>query len=277
MGDWETWAHLLSWFLSWVSSCLNICKVKHTSGRDNLNTSKNCVSFKTLKEIKSHNFKEKIPSDIYLPQSWRKASISGVAIARATILEKGLGVKVAGWGQDVLKVSIHSGMMSKCMARLQTPFFWAGLLFVWRPIWLFFNYWPFYLNCGTTFNCSFYGTCHIPGLIAKFSILKCPIINDIIQPNMLNWILSLRTLISNTPENVKISEITCFQSHTLSFLVLQFGSPPTSLLALCVALASQLFLPLSSEWKRFPKRGRWPSAFSSHGVFRSTPPCSWLH
>lgn len=106
------------------------------------------------------------------------------------------------------------------MARLQIPFFRAGLLFVWRPIWLFFNYWPFYLNCGTTFNCSFYGTCHIPGLIAKFSILKSPIINDIIQPNMLNWILLLWTLISNTPENVKIFEITCFQSHTLSFLVL---------------------------------------------------------
>lgn len=195
--------HLLSWFLTWVSSCLNICKVKHTSGRDSLNTSKDCVSFKTLKEIKSHNFKEKKPSDIYLPQSWRKASISGVAITRAAILEKGLGVKVAGWGQDVLKVSIHSGMMSKCVARLQTPFFRAGLFFVWRPIWLFFNYWPFYLNCGTTFNCSFYGTCHIPGLIAKFSILKSPIINDIIQPNMLNWILSLRTLISNNSRECK--------------------------------------------------------------------------
>lgn len=41
-------------------------------------------------------FKEKKPGDIYLPQPWSKASISGVAISRAAILAKGLGVKVAG-------------------------------------------------------------------------------------------------------------------------------------------------------------------------------------
>ena len=108
----------------------------------------------------------------------------------------------------------------------------------------------FYLDCGTTSSLSYYGTCHIPGLTAKISIVKrSPIINDIIQPNMLNWILSILPLLLNTLENIKIFEITWFQYHILSFSGHSLtGSHPTSPLALCFALASLFFLPLPSEW-----------------------------
>lgn len=64
--------------------------MKYNIGRDNRNTSKDGVSFKTLKEEKNLIiFEEKKPSDVYLPQSWRKASVSEAAITRAAISDRG--------------------------------------------------------------------------------------------------------------------------------------------------------------------------------------------
>ena len=102
--------------------------------------------------------------------------------------------------------------MSICVARLQTPSLWVGLLFVWRPIWLSCNYWPFSIDCGTTSSLSHYRSCHIPDLTAKISIVKkiSPIIKDTIQPNTLNSILSILPLLLNSLENIKILERSWF-------------------------------------------------------------------
>ena len=62
--------------------------------------------------------------------------------------------------------------MSICVAQLQTPSLRVGLLFVWRPIWLSCNYWPFSIDCGTTSSLSHYRSCHTPDLISKISIVK---------------------------------------------------------------------------------------------------------
>lgn len=93
---------------------------------------------------------------------------------------------------------------------------------------------------------------------------KSPIINDVIQPNMLNWILSILALLLNVLENKKIFETAWLQYHILSFSGPSLpGFHPTSW-ALCFALASCFFLPLPSEGRGSPKRGPWPSAFPAH-------------
>lgn len=97
--------------------------------------------------------------------------------------------------------------------------------------------------------------------LQKFPFKNSPINNDIIQPKMLNWILSILPLILNTPGNIKIVGITWFQYHTLSFFgpsLTGFHPTSPSIIFLWRLGFSPLY-PLNEEFPQSMASGPLPS------------------